>query len=255
MRKKTDHDHRFECVQPELGEQLWKLDTDDVEPDLQHRLARHLRVCDDCRLQRAVHDRLGTMGAAGEISIEVEEQPLRLRIRRSDRFLAACGGLALAASLVLAMLLPPSLPRAPGVSRGVDPEPGFLRPVEGEVLSDGTPTLSWRPIGGATSYRLEITQTDGDYSWLGGADGTSVRLPAEVTLPARGRFLILLEPVPSDLAPLGGVSVSFRRAGLVATMGYRLQTAPFAVHLLGGLGLISLLLVAPFARWRRLSAG
>ncbi|MBU0743617.1 hypothetical protein KKG45_10390 [bacterium] len=255
MDRVTDHDHRFECVQPELGEQLWRLDTDDVAPDLWRRLERHLRVCDDCRLQRAVHDRLGSLGAAGGIDIEVEpECPLQLRVRRPGRFLAACGGLALAASLVLATLLPPAQPRLPGTSRGEDPESGFLRPVEGEVLNDGTPILSWRPIAGATSYRLEIKQIDGDYGWQEGADGASVRLPAEAALPARGRFLVLLEPVPADLTPLGGVSVSFRRAGLAATLGYRIQAAPLAVHLLGWLGLASLLLAAPIARRRRPSA-
>ncbi len=254
MSGKTDHDHRFECVEPDLGEQLWKLDTDDVAHELKQRLERHLRVCDDCRLQRAVHARLGEMGAEGDLVVEVEPARDAHRWRRPDGLMAACGGLALAASLALVLVLPPTLPRAPGLSRAEDPGPGFLRPVEGEVLGADTPDLKWRPIAGATAYNLEITQTDGDYGWRGRADDASVRLPAEAALPARGRFRVLLEPVPADLAPLGGVSVSFRRAGPAEVFAYRVVAAPPAVHVLGVLGLAALAVGAPLLRRRRLAA-
>ena len=242
MDGKTDHEHRYECVQPDLGEQLWKLDTDDVDPELRLGLERHLRVCDDCRLQRVVHERLGELGAAGEIAIEVEpEEPKRLWSYRTDRFLAACGGLAVAASLALAMLIPPTLPGLPGTSRSDVPKPAFLRPVEGEVVAHDSPLLSWRAIGGATAYRLEITQIDGEYAWQGRSSTTNLRIPEEASLPARGHFRVILEPVPSDLSPLGGVSVAFRRAHTASVLIYRAGVAPPLVRLLGGIGVVSLL--------------
>ncbi len=252
MSGSTEQGHRFECVEPGLGEQLWRLDTDDIAPELRDRLERHLRVCDDCRLQRDLHARLSTLAAAGELDITVSERPARRW--RPDTLMAAGGGLALAASLALMMLLPPSMPRAPGVSRGEEPGTGFTRPVEGEVLADATPALAWRPVDGATGYSLEITQTDGDYAWRARTGDTRVELPAEAALPDGGRFLVLLEPVPVDLAPLGGISVSFRRAGPAAVFAYRIGAAPKAVRLLGALGLGLLALGAPLLRRRLVAA-
>ncbi len=250
-----NYEHRLECVQPELGDQLWRLDDVDADPDLKLRLERHLSVCDDCRLQRAVHGRLGELAEAGEIVIDVEaEEPKRLWSHGSDRLLMSYGGLALAASLALTMLIPPTLSQMPGESRGETPESVFLRPIEGEVTADDTPRLSWRSIEGATAYRLEISQIDGDYLWQGRTTTTSLRVSSETPLPDHGHFRVLLETVPSDLSPLGGISVAFRRAHQASVLVYRARVAPLLVQLLGGLGMVSLLSSIPFMVRRRRAA-
>ncbi len=258
MKGKTDSSHRFECVQPELGEQVWRCGLPDCDPDLQRELDRHLQVCDACRLQQFLHVKLDAWARAGRISIEADREPigepreegiwLRLLWKRPVAALASGGGLALAASLALTVLLSPTAPGRDGATRGGPAAPGFERPVEGEVIREATPTLSWRSISGATAYQVTIDNLDGSFSWSGRTENTSLEIPAAVSLPEKGQYRAILEPVPADLAPLGGISVTFRRADLAGFLAYRVQAAPLPVHLLGLLGIAALLTTWPVRR-------
>ncbi len=236
----------FECVEPDLGAQLWRRDDPALDPVLKERLADHLLICDACRLELLIKGRIEGGLRAGELHLDGvagRRRPPQGRPggRRGGRGAAALGGgLALAASLALMLVLPPAGRTLPGVVRGGPSGTGFQRPVEGEVLLSDRPTLRWSPITGATAYRVDVSRVDGTWSWSGRTEQTSLTLPAASPLPDEGEYRALIEPVPADLAGLVDVSVYFRRSGPGGFLLYRAGAAPWWVRALGGLGLVVL---------------
>ena len=225
----------YECVEPALGAQLGRLDEPDLDADTRRRLEDHLAVCDACRLTRALGPALGREAA------RLETRPAAGAAARVATIAAGGGAMLLAASLVLMLALPPRSRQAGLVMRSGGPEV-FQRPVDGEVVRDRTPRLRWRPVPGATAYRVTIAAVGGDYRWQGTTRGTSLEPPATAALPPAGDFRVMLEPVPEDLAPPGGWSTTFRTGGTAAWLRYRLRAAPPAVRgagLLGGLALLA----------------
>jgi hypothetical protein len=157
----------FECVEPELGDLLWKRGMPDLEPELRARLEDHLLVCDACRLTLATEERTVRGLRSGALRLE---EPARRRWRRAlegfsrsprARWLIRGGSLAVAASLVLILLVPPSPPRGGDLRRAAAAGSRFERPLEDEVVLSDRPGLAWSPIPGASSYRVEISSVGG----------------------------------------------------------------------------------------------
>lgn len=227
----------YECVEPELGELLWRRLDPDLESDLRSRLEDHLSICDACRLILLVEGRIEGGLRAGEWALEGGRSvgpATGSRVRKST---ALAGGLALAASLVLMLILPPAA-RAPlGLVRGDTAGMGFVRPIEGEVLVTSRPSFRWASIVGATAYRIEISQVDGPWSWSGRTGQAELRLPAASVLPSRGSFRAMVQPIPADLAGLSDVTVFFRRGGPRHFLTYRVSASPLWIKVLGFAGL------------------
>ncbi len=232
--------HRYECVQPELGDELWRLDDPDTDPRLREWLVRHRAVCDACRLTRAIGNRLQGEVATGSVVIGTDGDGAGMRRpswRRPAHWIRA-GGLALAASLVLVFVLPPSTTGLDLLFRTSVEQSGILRPVEDERLVTDTPRIAWLPVAGASEYRVTIRQVDGRYRWQDVVTVPELVVPGEADLPAGARLRAIVEPVPDDLLPPGELSVTFRRTGYPRFAIYRLAAAPVPVKALLSLGLI-----------------
>ncbi len=235
-------DDGYECVEPDLGRQLWRLEEPDTGQEEARPLREHLRICDACRLRRAILSEVAQGLASGRLGLAGDSAgrsaPSRRRAR-TERLLAGSGGLAAAACLALLLLVPPAPVGGDRIERG-DGAPTFRRPVEGEVLIDRTPRLSWRPVEGASRYRLEVTAVGGDYHWRTETEATAATVPADSPLPDDARLRAVLAPVPADLAAPGELSVAFRTGDVADLLHHRLAMAGPGVL---GLGLASLLLL------------
>ena len=144
--------------------------------------------------------------------------------------------MAIAASLVLMFILPPTGRNPGGVWRDGESAPKFERPVEGEIIWGEAPVLKWSEIEGATSYRVQISEIGGDYKWSGSTEGTSLRMSSEYPLPEDGIFRGVVHPVPADLARPTAVTVAFRKSGWREFLGYRVKAAPVGLKGLAGVG-------------------
>jgi len=234
----SEHDGGYRCVEPELGRDLWRLDLPDLAPQDVELLKGHLAMCDACRLRQAMDRRFAAGLADGSLSLPSNRADaassgaapaLRRSRRNASRRLVQVAGLALAASLALIVFLPPR-PRDGGlVPRGGGLSP-FLRPVEGEVVTGSRLRLSWREIVGASRYRLRIDQVGGDFRWAGETEAVSMTLPSGIVLPPDADFRAYLTPVPADLAPPTGLTVSFRSGGMGDVVRHRVQAAVPAVY-------------------------
>lgn len=219
----SDRDDRhYECVEPHLGEMLWKYDDPDVAPALRAELTRHLEICDACRLQRDIERRVSAGLQDGSLVL-AHRRPPRLPLTLSPRWGWATGTVMVAAAILLALLLPPTAGELGLIDRAGNDRRSFQRPIEGEVLQSARPTLSWNPIDEATSYQITVTEVGGTYSWQGETSGTSIQVPAAHALPERGRLRALLEPIPNDLAAAYEISVSFERRGWTRFLRYRIS--------------------------------
>jgi len=247
--KKYDREPGFECVDPQWGDQMIRLHEADLTPAVRKGLEDHLFICDACRLSQQVEATVGEAIRAGRVTIEpgTVARPLPFPLLRW------AGPTAIAASLVLMFLMPPTGRNPGGVQRDGESAPRFERPVEGEIVWGDAPELKWSPIEGATSYRVEISEVGGDFKWTGSTNGTSVQMSPENPLPDDGIFRGVVLPVPADLARPTAVTVAFSRSGWREFLRYRVKAAPVVIKGLAGVGfgvwVIGLLTMGPL--WRR----
>jgi anti-sigma factor RsiW len=126
------------------------------------RVERHLADCDLCTEEVAAISRLG--GSR----------------RRHSRWLPYVAAAAVLAGIVLL------LPR--GGSRGgadtlrdgtPDDAIAVVAPLEGAAVA-APPTLVWRGVPGATTYRVMVTGLDGDSLWAAHTSDTAVTLPETI---------------------------------------------------------------------------
>ena len=235
----------YECVEPELGREIHRLDDPDLAPALARDLRDHLAICDACRLQRALGPELARATASS---------PPRPLLLRPAALTTGAGILLLAASLMLMLTLPPRS-RMDGLVMRAGEQAVLVSPVDGELVRDRTPTIRWRPVPGATAYRVTVDAVGGGFHWEGLSHGTSLELPDRAHLPLDTDFRVILEPVPEDLAPAGGWSTIFRTGSTGAWLRYRLHRAPTLLRALAVLGLavlLSGLITAAYPRRRRL---
>lgn len=230
----------WECVDPELGNQLWRRDDPLTDAALRARLERHVALCDCCRLSLAAAAGIAAGLRDGTLGVPAGTWPAARRAMQRRR-LAGGGAGALAAGLALMLLLPPASSPPAARTRGDADGPRFLRPVESQIVLSRTPALSWTPIAGASGYRLLLSAEGASYACRIETSGAAARVPADAPLPAGARIRAILEVVPPDLAPPAGVTLSFRHGSPAAFAGQRLTAAPLPARLLAALGLLLLL--------------
>lgn len=235
----------YQCIEPELGDQIHMLEREDLDPRLRRRLEHHLEHCDACR-ERAVFERsLGRLVAGGAVEVPLSLSPRRV----AARVTALAAPLAAALCIVLALFLQPSPAallggRDAGAHRGPDGAFAVTRPVDGQAVGGGPVTLSWRPVDHASGFVVRVTQTDGDYAWTGETADTRLALPGGAPVP--GEYLAVVEAVPAGVAPDGPAAVAFRRDHAGAVLAWRLNHPPAASRWLAlaalGLGAAALAL-------------
>jgi len=224
-----------ECIDPGLGEDIWRLDDPGCPPDLRGRLTVHLVHCAGCRLRRAVGREIG-VGLAGA-GLSAAERTARPRWIRGTAWLGAA---ALAAGLALLMLSPPAGRRTDLTLRGED-GPAIERPTPDAVVTARQPELRWTPIPEATRYQVMLESVDGAFRWNTETDAAKARVPADASLPRDTRFRVVVTPVPGYLAPAGGLRSSFRTGSPTAWFSQRLKRGSGPGRGLLVVGLVALL--------------
>lgn len=225
----------YECIDPELGAELWRLEDPDTDDELRSRLGRHLRHCAACRQRNA----LSRVVAEG-----LRDGRLTLRPVAAGASWAiwsqGLGAGALAACLALMLALPPRLPATALTMRGGD-GPVVTAPLPGSVILDRTPVLRWTAVAPATRYHVTIREVGGDYQWQGETTAPEIAVPAGARLPRPARLRASVEPVPAYVVPDGALQFSFRTGTLGEFALFRLTAASRPVLIgvfLGTLGLM-----------------
>lgn len=242
MRNPSSGERDYECIDPGLGEQIWRIDDPATPPDLSRRLVAHVRHCADCRLHLALTRDLAAGLRDGTLAAEVAAGSPAWA-----RWTGGLGGLALAACLALVFLLPPAPAGEDRLLRGAD-APAVTAPVPDAVILDRTPVVRWTPVERATRYRVSVREVGGDFAWSAETSGNEIAVPAAATLPRAARLRVDVEPVPAHLVRGGRLQSSFRTGGWNEFLGFRLQAAPagllvgaiagLAGLLAGGLGVL-----------------
>lgn len=238
----------YECVDPSVGSQLWRLEEAGVEPEIRARLEAHLEVCHACRLVAHLDRRMRALARAGELQISAPSRPSGRLLAWRGRMIGLAG-LTAGASLALALILPPRPAGDLPSHRGGDGTK-FERPVEGEVVPAGPVSFRWTPVPGASRYRLELRDEDGRQVWSGETATPGLRSPEAPALSRGRRYKATLDVQPADLLPPGRISVAFRPGSGWDVASHRLR---FAHPLLQAATLLSsaLLLLFAFGRLRR----
>lgn len=247
--RENGSDSFYECVEPELGADLDKLDAPDTDQTLRRQLENHIEVCDACRFEIAVNKNVARGLQTGRYRISSSIgwlETLRNFLSPPGReswagAMQTVSSISFSACVLLVFLLPPTAPQFGSGQRGPDQEPRFERPVEGEVVLNANPTLSWEPIEEASGYRITLDNAGGGYEWYGQTRENEITVPSGSPVPLDDRLRAILEPIPPDLAPSGGYSLSFRRGNLIDFIGYRVKAASLLLKLCGSLSLVSLI--------------
>ncbi len=259
MTNMHDDNLAFECVEPGIGEHIWRGALPDASPADRALREDHLRICDACRLEAAVGRSMSDGLASGHLVLPHPAAPRVVPLaQRSSRLIASlsAGAASMAAmGLLLVMLMPPVAPAGFGADRS-GAEEGFVRPVEGEVAGPSGLDFHWHGVDGARSYQLRVEEIGGDFVWEGESREPSLTLPKDVALPVGAEFRAYLVPMPRDLAPAGGLSVRFRSGNLGAVLRYRAQASPLLARLmiLGGLVLACGALIMGFRDRRHITS-
>ena len=133
-----------------------------ISGDARRRVERHLADCEACAEEVAAIARLARPSAA-------------------PRWLPYAAVAAVLAGVVL--LVPRGGPPAGGdtLRDGGPPDAiAVVAPADGAVLP-APPTLVWRPVPRATTYRVMVTGSDGDSLWAAHTSDTAIMLPETVS--------------------------------------------------------------------------
>ena len=92
----------YECIDPRLGSDLWRLEDPDTDAAIRARLETHVTFCASCRQQRAVESATVVGLRMGELSLGSSAG----RGLRRIRWLAGVGAASLATGLALVLTAP-----------------------------------------------------------------------------------------------------------------------------------------------------
>ncbi len=228
----------YDCVDPGVGDEIWRLDVPTIDADLRRELEAHVSVCHACRLHRDLDACARHLVRDGELH-QGAAPPAASRISGVARAAGVAAALAIAASLAGVLFLPPRPVDTDLAVRG-EGEARFTRPVEGQVVPAGACRLSWTEVPGATAYEVRVTDRDGGFTWSGATDRNRIDLPETTGLTGGTVYKAVLSARPVDLLPPGRTSVAFRAGTAFESVVHRLRWARLWIH---GFGLAGLILV------------
>jgi hypothetical protein len=229
-----------ECIDPDLGDQLWRLDDPATDGRLRQRLEHHVAHCAACRLQLAVGEALADGLRTGRLVLA----PSSRRRRRLAARIAGGGAVALAASLILLLALPPAAPTR--VLRDADGGPRITRPLSDEVVLGGQPTIAWAPADDAREYEVTVTDPGNDVAWSTRTTATEARPPADAALAVGRRYRIAVTPVPAYAGRT--MRETFRTGDALAFVGHRIRHGDRAARVMGLVALV-VMVMAGIARF------
>ncbi len=238
----TPGDNKWECIDPTVGTCLWEMEISETSPQRLEELKAHLDFCDACRLDHSLEQQLSSGLVEGKLKLQVSSNVVTPPAAWWSRpaLPGAVGSLLVAACLSLLMLMPP-VPSGDLVNlRGDSDEMAFLRPVEGEVVHAKRGGMSWKPVPGATSYQITLSEVGGGFVWNETTTATRLALPV-LESRSEGHYLrASLTTVPKDLVPPGSISVVFSTGNNSDVVQYRLKKAPNWIILMGFGGILFL---------------
>jgi hypothetical protein len=240
----------YECIDPVLGEQMWRLADKDCPADLKERLATHLTFCAHCRLQASFNEKMGEGLESGELRLRKAPAGILAFPGVVRTWSTGLGAVALAAGLALLMMLPPRTALDGKSVRNADQAAAITSPVADEVVLGGRPQLSWTPLEGATRYEVSVQQVGSDESWITTTTEAEVQIPEGMELDVGQRYRVMVETVPRHVGPSSGMNSSFSTGNPGQWLGYRLGHGQRSGQVLGVLGAL-LLAGALFMRPRR----
>lgn len=146
------------------------------------RVEAHLAACEDCSNEIAEVWRLWRPGVKPASWLPV--------------------GLAAAAVIAAVVLLRPAGTRpqpAGDLLRGSERTAAVITvaPADSAVVQ-GQPVLVWRPVRGATGYRVTVSREDGDSLWTGSTGDTTAAIPPRVALIRSARYFWYVDALLSD---------------------------------------------------------
>lgn len=234
---KWDQPDEFDCIDPELGAELWRLADPECSNQWRERLATHLKFCADCRMRQALDGSL----VAGLQSGNLRLTRRRRWLDRAPLWTFSASAASLAAGLALLILLPAVAPDTGQHLRGSN-SPGIEQPVPEDVLLSRRPTLRWTPLPGATSYQVQVEAVGGGYEWSEKTRLPFATVPPSKELPPDTRFRVRVVAKPAHVVPSGFLGSSFQTGGLFSWLGHRARHGAGSGRLLGMAGLLGLLL-------------
>jgi hypothetical protein len=158
------------------------------------RVERHLADCTECTSEIVAVSRL--------------HQPVRTRTRR----LAIAAAAAAAVIGGIAVLGPGVLHRAPAEApiRGESqPAVVVILPANSALLHQA-PDFVWRPVAGATTYRISVSRADGDSVWATTTSDTSVSAPDALSRAGPGVYYWYVDVLLNDARSIAGSAYEFR---------------------------------------------
>lgn len=164
-----------------------------LSPASRERVERHLADCEEC---------------TSEVAAAVRLRPPARAPRRRLAVAAA------AAAVVGIALLGPGLvhrtPAGPRV-RGTEAQPSVavLSPANGAVLHQ-PPDLTWRPVAGATAYRVTVSRADGDSVWATATRDTSVSASDALARSGPGLYYWYVDVLLGDARSIAGSAHEFQ---------------------------------------------
>jgi putative zinc finger protein len=84
-----------------------------------------------------------------------------------------------------------------------------VSPQEGAAI-EPSQTFAWRPVAGATSYRISITLADGDSVWAASVADTAVRAPEQALTGGSGTYFWYVDALLADGRSVAGTAHEFR---------------------------------------------
>jgi hypothetical protein len=166
-----------------------------LSPADRESVEQHLADCADCTAELVAVSRL--------------HQTNRASMRRLLPV-----SLAAAAVAGIVLLGPGLVHRGPATGpqvRGAESPPavGVVRPADGAVLRTATDFI-WRPVPGATAYRLAVTRASGDSVWATTTSDTSVDGSAHVSRAGPGLYYWYVDVLLGDARSVAGSVHEFR---------------------------------------------
>ena len=83
-----------------------------------------------------------------------------------------------------------------------------VSPPEGATI-EASPTFTWRPVAGASAYRISITRADGDSVWAASVSDTAVRAPEGTLTQGSGTYFWYVDALLADGRSVAGTAHEF----------------------------------------------
>lgn len=164
-----------------------------LDPAARTRVEAHVSDCEECTGELAAVSRL------------------RPTPRRRIPWL---GMGAAAAAVLAAVLVGPRVGQradddAPPVRGDSAATMSVVAPADGATLGE-LPEFAWRPMPGATTYRVSVTGADGDSIWAVTTRDTAVRPSESAVQPRSGVYYWYVDALLADGGSIAGTAHEFR---------------------------------------------